>query len=95
MNIIKVVTKYREDLISQEIQMGPPQRGYTGPNIMERVLHLQEEGVRTALIKLGWTPPPDNLVWCNQCKGLVDNKHFIPALGCCEVCEERYREDIP
>lgn len=52
---IKVVTKFNKDIISQHLEGGQyilPRRNYA-----EEIIKLKEEGVREALIKLGWTPP--------------------------------------
>lgn len=54
----EITTKYSKDLILQETN-------FTGSDsIMDmttNIIKLQEEGVREALIKLGWTPPETDL----------------------------------
>lgn len=53
-NEYKVTTKYSKDLILQETSF------LCQDNIRDistNIIKLQEDGVREALIKLGWTPP--------------------------------------
>lgn len=53
-NNYEVSTKFNKDLIVQET-------GFSGSDqilgMARNVIQLQEQGVREALIKLGWTPP--------------------------------------
>ena len=56
MSEIKVVTKYNSDLIEQSIEgVGIEQFGFG--QISRQIIQLKEDGVRKALIELGWTPP--------------------------------------
>ena len=52
---IEIKTAFKNGLIEQSII----ERGELGPEheFARRVVNLQEQGVREALIKLGWTPP--------------------------------------
>ena len=52
-----VNTNFNEELISQEVLM---EAAGIRESITRQVIHLQEEGIREALIKLGWTPPSLN-----------------------------------
>lgn len=62
MNInINVETKVSPDLIAQEtfaLRQGMHE------TLMRQVIQLQEDGVRDALIKLGWTPPMQQTCNC-------------------------------
>lgn len=53
-NEIKITTRFNTDRIEQEVQ-------YPGSDLiaskMKQVLNLQDQGIREALIKLGWAPP--------------------------------------
>lgn len=51
---IKIITRYDKDQIRQEVRMD---EHYSFSNIVEQVMFLKDEGVKEALIKLGWTPP--------------------------------------
>ena len=48
---IKVVTNYNPDIIEQHIE------GFDFDYKVKEVMKLRDEGVRKALIDLGWTPP--------------------------------------
>lgn len=56
-NTLKVTTRFNKEMIEQSVIAG------AGIDIhqqfVKRILNLQDQGVRDALIKLGWTPPPD------------------------------------
>jgi transposase len=60
MSVISVQTKYNSDFITQEI-IAEDSKWDTNlyASVIKRVIHLQEEGIREALIKLGWTPPKE------------------------------------
>lgn len=47
---ITVETSYYEDMIKQRVDFG-------AGHVVERVVNLQDEGIREALLRLGWTPP--------------------------------------
>lgn len=49
-NILEVKTSYNDVSITQETR-------FSGDLIKLQVMFLQDEGIREALIKLGWTPP--------------------------------------
>lgn len=49
-NMLEVKTSYNDTCITQETR-------FSGDLIKLKVMFLQEEGIREALIKLGWTPP--------------------------------------
>lgn len=57
MDDIKVVTKFNADLIEQSVS-GFEQ--YGASFLAKEIIKLRDEGVRTALIELGWTPPKDD-----------------------------------
>lgn len=58
MSEIKVVTKFNKYLIESRLEgVGIEQFGFG--KISRKIINLQDEGVREALIKLGWTPPKD------------------------------------
>ncbi len=51
---MKVLTRYNRNRILQSVEddvLG---------KICEQILNLQEEGIRQALINMGWTPPPED-----------------------------------
>jgi len=50
-NTIKVNTFYNSDLVIQEV------KGIDHSTMIRDILKLKEQGVREALIALGWTPP--------------------------------------
>lgn len=56
-NVFQVITRFNKEMIEQSVVAG------AGVDIhqqfVKRVLNLQDQGIRDALIKLGWTPPPD------------------------------------
>lgn len=55
---IRVDTRFNAERIEQELvctdQAGDPMH-----RISLQVIQLQDQGIREALIKMGWTPPPD------------------------------------
>ena len=53
-NTYEVNTKFNKDLIIQETGFSGSDRN---SDMARNVIQLQEQGVREALIKLGWTPP--------------------------------------
>lgn len=53
MHGIRVETRFNDDMIEQTIR-GP---GLSGEIIIKSIIRLKEQGVRDALISLGWTPP--------------------------------------
>jgi hypothetical protein len=54
----KIVTDYSPDLIQQRLEpYGPDVLNLVHATTL-RAIRLQDEGVRQALIALGWTPPP-------------------------------------
>jgi len=56
MSEIKVITKFNADLIESRLEgVGIEQFGFG--RLSRQIISLQDEGVRKALIKLGWTPP--------------------------------------
>lgn len=58
MSVIKVITNFSNDIIESRIEgVGIEQFGFG--QISRQIVQLQEEGVRKALIELGWTPPKD------------------------------------
>jgi len=59
---IKVKTSYNKDVIEQSI-LNPSEDLIT--QTTKRILHLQEQGVRDALKKLGWLSP-------DEAKELID-----------------------
>lgn len=58
-SMVKVITKFNADLISQEVLVGKDLYGHQDiiSRICNNIVRLQDDGVRKALIKLGWTPP--------------------------------------
>lgn len=57
---IKVKTLYGDQTIHQMMEIhGMNVSGHIGADIAKRVMDLREQGVREALIKLGWTPPSE------------------------------------
>jgi hypothetical protein len=52
---LKVETKYCKDLVIQETQIYHDDDIYEA--MTQSVLNLQDEGVKKALIELGWSPP--------------------------------------
>lgn len=52
---IEVRTIYDRDFIAQDLIA--VENGSIREVLVKRVINLQEDGVRAALIKLGWTPP--------------------------------------
>lgn len=53
---VKVVTSFCNEFIEQheEYTLAYPRKNM---NIAKRIINLQDEGFRNALIQLGWTPP--------------------------------------
>lgn len=56
MSKITVNTEYNRDMIKQSVNHD---HGHCITDISMSILNLREEGVREALIKLGWTPPAE------------------------------------
>lgn len=56
MNEITVETRFNKDLIAQEVCT---EIDGVRNRIFGQVLRMQEEGLRQALIEMGWTPPPE------------------------------------
>lgn len=52
---ITVKTSYNKDRIEQWIEPSVPY--FSTKSIVKDVMDLKEDGIRTALINLGWTPP--------------------------------------
>lgn len=52
---IKVVTSFNDAEIRQCILYGDELL----KDKVQQVINLREQGIREALIKLGWTPPPE------------------------------------
>lgn len=52
---IDVRTKFDSNFISQDLIA--VENGHIREVLVKRVINLQDDGVRAALIKLGWTPP--------------------------------------
>ena len=52
-NKINVTTRFNQDLIEQETDV-------LG-QVTRNVIRLQDEGIRKALIDLGWTPPAESI----------------------------------
>ena len=52
---IEVKTTFARDFIAQDLIA--VENGNIREVLTQRVINLQDEGVRAALIKLGWTPP--------------------------------------
>ena len=59
MSNVKVITKFNTDHIQQDV-MYEDALGNVTQMAATQIVKLQDEGVRQALIKLGWTPPDDN-----------------------------------
>lgn len=64
-NEIKVNTRFNKDIIESEIDYGVID---TRQQVVKNIIKLQEQGVRDALIALGWTPPVEKtstyfIVW--------------------------------
>ena len=58
MSEIKIITKYSPDIIESRLEgVGIEQFGFGC--LSRQIISLQDEGVRKALIELGWTPPED------------------------------------
>lgn len=53
---VTVTTQFDHDILIQSVNIGQ--------DLVERiafdVVKLKEQGIRDALIAMGWTPPPDN-----------------------------------
>jgi len=59
MSVIKVITNFNNDIIESRIEgVGIEQFGFG--QISRQIVQLQDEGVRKALIELGWTPPKED-----------------------------------
>jgi hypothetical protein len=54
---VQVITRFNKEVIEQSVFAG------AGVDIhqqfVKKMLNLQDQGIRDALIKLGWTPPRD------------------------------------
>lgn len=56
MSEIKIITKFNPYFIESSLEgVGIEQFGFG--QLSKRIINLQDEGVRKALIQLGWTPP--------------------------------------
>jgi hypothetical protein len=56
---LDVSTRFSKDMIESIIEdRAAPTRDLR--EVSRKVIRLQDEGVRQALIALGWTPPPEN-----------------------------------
>ena len=55
MNKITVVTRFNTERIEQHLELDGENDMF--PSLRKEIMELKEEGVREALIKLGWTPP--------------------------------------
>ena len=55
---IKVKTEFSNDLIVQNAMVVYPVDN-TVREMTRQIINLQEDGVRTALVKMGWTPPKE------------------------------------
>jgi hypothetical protein len=53
---LQVITRFNKEMIEQSVIAGAGLDIHQ--QLVKRVLYLQDQGVREALIKLGWTPPP-------------------------------------
>jgi len=51
-----VITQFNADMIKQHIEYDD-QFQMPRHNMAEEIINLKEQGVRDALIALGWTPP--------------------------------------
>jgi hypothetical protein len=53
---VKVITRFNKEMIELSVIAGADVDIHQ--QFVKRIIYLQEQGVRDALIKLGWTPPP-------------------------------------
>lgn len=58
-NRIEVITEFNADIIKQHVQYPANLHGLH-TTLVKDIIHLKEQGVREALIQLGWTPPADS-----------------------------------
>lgn len=58
---MKIVTEYNQDMIKQYLENDNDFNvlKQMQEKMLEEVIFLKAEGVRKALIKLGWTPPKE------------------------------------
>ncbi len=89
-NILEVKTSYNDTCITQETR-------FSGDLIKLKVMFLQEEGIREALIKLGWTPPqkekPAGRIFCgicwNEIRDIAIDLISNITRATCFTCEEK------
>lgn len=55
---LKVETQFNKDFITQRVDIASDSC-FPVNTISREVVHLKEQGIRDALIRLGWTPPPE------------------------------------
>ena len=100
---MKIFTKYNKDFIRQTI--GDDQQNYNDDlqnKVYEDIILLKEEGVRRALIDLGWTPPKDDTGeydCCVRCGSFVIINDSHGRLcgkddDLCSVCYWRKRGEV-
>jgi len=59
---ISIVTTFDENTITQRVAFDPLEVGHEPKAIMQKVVMLQEDAVKEALISLGWTPPHESRI---------------------------------
>ena len=67
--IVKAVTEFNSEIIKQHLTFDGVRQSVT-----EDVIKIKEQGVRDALISMGWTPPTD-----------ISNKALIEVLE--DICD--------
>ena len=86
-NAYEVNTKFNKDLIIQETGFSGSDRN---SDMARNVIQLQEQGVREALIKLGWTPPESLAdIRAEAVMSILDNVNDFEAFGSPKMMEVR------
>ena len=88
-NEIKIITEFNHDLIKQHLEYHGQYTGqYTGliDRKVEEIIKLKEEGVKEALLKLGWKSPEN--------KDLERAIELLRRCRCYRKFSDRYMTDL-
>lgn len=80
MSHFEIVTRFSKEIIEQELRF--PYKGDLIQHMTKNVLKLQDEGVKKALITLGWTPPnKSGMIILNTSIDISMMSHIIKVLS--------------
>lgn len=85
MSHFEIVTRYSPELIEQSVEF--PSQSALISAMTKNVIQLQDEGVKQALINLGWTPPGKGLM-------LNDSVALPIMMEIMAVCKKHNDKDI-